>query len=216
MQFKDRIDAGKQLAQELKVYKNDPEAITIALPRGGVVIGFEISKALNLPLDIVVPRKIGAPGNEEFAIGAVAEDGEPMLNEEVVKLYNISKKYIDETIEKEKKEAQRRLKTYRGDRQPLDLKNKTAIIVDDGIATGATMIAAIHSTKAKGASKIVVAVPVGAPDSVEKVRALVDEVVCMDTPAFFGAVGAFYEVFPQTTDEEVIGMLKNSKSSEKS
>lgn len=211
MTFKNRQDAGQQLAGKLGKYKGDPDVIIIGLPRGGVVTAAEVAKELKVPLDIVVPRKIGAPGNPEFAIGAIAEDGEGIINQETVDMLGVTKEYIEETIAEEKEEAQRRLKAYRGDRASLDLKGKTAILVDDGIATGSTMRAAVLSAKAKGAKKIVVAVPVTAGDSKAKIEAEVDEFVCLDVPIFFGAVGAFYEEFSQTEDEEVIDILKTSQ-----
>lgn len=211
MIFKDRLEAGQRLAKALEKYKRQKDTIILALPRGGVVVGFEVAKTLELPLDLVVPRKIGAPGNPEFAIGAITEEGEGIFNEAVIRDYGISKEYIDKTVEEEKKEAQRRLKAYRGDRPPLNLVEKTVIIVDDGIATGLTMRAAIKSCKNKDPKKIVVAVPCGAKDSIDQIKQEVDEVVCLHAPIFFGAVGAFYENFEQTTDEEVIELMKKSK-----
>lgn len=212
MIFKDRIEAGQKLALALEKYKRQKEVIILALPRGGVVVGFEVAKALDLPLDLVVPRKIGAPGNPEFAIGAITEDGEGIFNEEVIRDYGISKEYLDKIIEEEKKEAQRRLKIYRGERASLNLVGKTIILIDDGIATGLTMRAAIKSIKVKNPKKIVVAVPCGAKDSINQIKKEVDEVVCLDAPIFFGAVGAFYENFEQTTDEEVVNLMKNQNN----
>jgi len=211
MIFKDRIEAGQKLAKALEEYKGQKDTIILGLPRGGVVTGFEIAKALELPLDLVVRRKIGAPGNREFGIGAITEEGEGIFNEGVIRDYEISKEYITRTVEEEKKEAQRRLKTYRGDRPPLDLKEKTVILVDDGIATGLTVRAAIKSVKNRDPKKIVVAVPCGAKDSIDQIKKEVDEVICLHAPIFFGAVGAFYREFPQTTDEEVIELIKESK-----
>lgn len=212
MIFKDRVDAGQKLAKALEKYKGRKETLVLALPRGGVVVGFEVARILNLPLDLVIPRKIGAPSNPEFAIGAITEEGEGIFNKEVIRNYGISEEYINKTVEEEKKEAQRRLKTYRGDRPSLNLIGKTVIIVDDGIATGLTMRAAIKSVKNRDPEKIVVAVPCAAKDSVEQIKKEVDEVVCLHTPIFFGAVGAFYQSFDQTTDEEVINLMKKSKA----
>jgi predicted phosphoribosyltransferase len=213
MIFHDRIEAGQKLALVLEKYKKQKETIILALPRGGVVVGFEVAKILNLPLDLVVPRKIGAPGNPEFAIGAITEEGEGIFNEEVIRDYGISKEYIEKTVEEEKKEAQRRLKTYRGDRLSLNLAGKTVIIIDDGIATGLTMRAAIKSIKVKNPKKIIVATPCGTKDSLEEIEKEVDKVVCLYVPIFFGAVGAFYKNFKQTTDEEVIDLIQKSKVS---
>ncbi len=215
MVFEDRKSAGRQLAEELSEYRNNRNAIVLGLPRGGVVVAYEIAKALNLPLDIIVPRKIGAPGNPEFAIGAIAEGGEGVFDQETISSYRISQEYIEKEVEKEKKEAERRLKLYRGNRPPLNLEKKTAILVDDGIATGATMEAAIQSIKSKGVEGIIVAAPTSAKDSLERIKAGVDKVICLDAPAFFGAVGAFYKSFPQTTDEEVIELMKGASPEKK-
>ncbi len=212
MLFENRIDAGQKLAKALLKYKNAPDTLILALPRGGVVVGFEIAKELNLPLDIVVPRKIGAPGNPEFAIGAITETGEGIFDEITIANYGINQEYINKTVAAEKKEAERRLKTYRGDRPPLDLKNKTVIIADDGLATGLTMRAAIKTVKQYGAAKIIVAVPVTPPDTAKIIQKEVDEIIYLDAPLFFGAVGAFYEEFTQTTDGEVIDLLKKSEN----
>lgn len=209
MIFKDRRDAGRRLAKKLEKYKGKKDTIILGLPRGGVVVADEVAQALGLPLDLVVPRKIGAPGNPEYAIGAITEDGEGIFNEEVVREYGMSREYLKKEIEKEKKEAKRRLKVYRGKRPPLStLKSKTTILIDDGIATGLTMKAAIRSVKKKGATKVVVAVPVAARDSLLEIKKEVDEVISLYTPIFFGAVGAFYEEFSQTEDSEVIEIMK--------
>jgi len=207
MTFENRLDAGRQLAAALKEYKNQKDTYLMALPRGGVVIGHEVAKKLNLPLDIVVPRKIGAPYNEEYGIGAVTETGKVIYDEEAVKSVNATKEYLAKKIKEETKEAQRRLETYRGTRPPLELKNKTIILVDDGIATGLTMQAAIRSVKDRKAKKVIVAVPLSAKDSLKKIKKEADEVICLDVPMFFTALGSFYGNFEQTTDKEVIKLL---------
>ncbi len=207
MIFKDRIDAGKQLAEKLVKYKDNSKAIVLGLPRGGLPVAYEVVKKINLPLDLIVTRKIGAPENPEFALGAIDEYGQGFFNED----YSQYQEHINKEIEKEKKEAQRRLKLYRGDREELELKDKTAILVDDGIATGATMRAAIKSVKAKGADKVVVAVPTTARDSAEIINKEADELIYLDAPALFGAVGAFYENFGQTEDQEVIKIMRETK-----
>jgi len=207
MIFKDRAEAGRKLAEVLGKYKNEPETVVLFLPRGGVVLAVEVARALNLPMDLVVPRKIGAPGHEEYAIGAITESGEGIFNEAELENLGIGQEYLDKTVAAEKKEAERRLRTYRGDRPPLDLAGKTVIIIDDGIATGLTMRAAIKSVQAKGASKVVVAIPVAARDSLDIIKQGVDEVICLNVPPFFGAVGAFYEVFEQVEDEEVVRLM---------
>ncbi|MBI4992363.1 MAG: phosphoribosyltransferase [Candidatus Harrisonbacteria bacterium] len=211
MIFKDRQDAGKKLAAKLLKYKNNPDVIILGLPRGGVIVAYEIARELNLPLDVVVPRKIGTPGNPELAIGAITEDGQNFFDEKMINDYRIGKDYINDEIEKEKTEAERRLKIYRGKRQPLNLKSKIAILVDDGIATGATMIASIRSAKNKGAKQVIVAVPTTASDSLKKISQEADRVIYLDAPLLFFAVGEFYQDFPQTTDAEVIELLSKAK-----
>lgn len=212
MIYKNRQQAGQKLAEKLNEFKGQKDTIILALPRGGVVTAFEIAKELNLPLDLVVPRKIGAPENEEYAIGAITETGEGIFNQEAIDSLRIPKSYLDNKIVEEKKEAQRRLKKYRQDRPPLNLENKIVIIIDDGIATGLTMQAAIKSVKEKKARKIIVAVPVSAKDSIIAIEKEVDKIICLQAPIFFGAVGAFYENFGQTTDEEVIELMKESEN----
>jgi len=212
MIFKDRQDAGQQLAQKLLDYKGKKNVIVLGLPRGGVVNAFEVSKGLNLPLDVLVPRKIGAPGFEEVAIGAITMDGAKILDQEAIKMYNISPDYIAKEIKAEGKEAKRRLEKFRGSKPPLDLKNMTAIIVDDGIATGATMRAAIQSAKIKGASKVIVAVPTLASESIDLIESETDQLIYLDAPpsALSYSVGQWYKDFAQTEDDEVVEILKNA------
>lgn len=214
MLFSNRQDAGQQLAQALKKYQNAPETIILALPRGGVVVGAEAARTLNLPLDIVVPRKIGAPNNPEYAIGAITETGEGIFNEQEKE--KVNKNWLKQEIEKEKQEARRRLKHYRGDRPSLNLPGQTVIIIDDGLATGLTMKAALAAVKKQKPAKIVVAVPVAAADSAREIQKEADEFVCLHTPIFFNAVGAFYTDFKQTTDKEVIHLLNYVPSSSQS
>lgn len=211
MIFKDRADGGAQLAKKLIAYKDQPDVVVIGLPRGGVVIGQAVALALNAPLDIVVPRKIGAPGEEELAIGAITEDGEVVLDNLEVRLLNVPKAQIDRTIAAEKKEAARRLALYRAGRPPLNLTGKTALLVDDGVATGATMRAAIRSARAKGAKKVVAAAPVIAADTLKTLKAEADDCVFLDAPDYFGAVGNSYGNFPQTSDQEVIQILSKGR-----
>ncbi|MBU1119108.1 phosphoribosyltransferase [Patescibacteria group bacterium] len=211
MTFPDRVEAGKKLASELQQkYSNVPNAIVVALPRGGLPLGYEVAKAMNIPLDIVVPRKIGAPGHDEYAIGALTEIGEPIFNESEKERFN--QDAIEKIVAEEKKEARRRLGLYRGKSKPLNLKDKTVFLVDDGIATGLTMRAAILSCKAKEAKKIIVAVPVASKEALDTIEKEVDDVVCLYEPRFFMAVGQFYEVFPQTKDSEVIETMKKYHS----
>lgn len=206
--FHDRRAAGAQLADALQQRATAPNTIILALPRGGVVVGAVVAETLHLPLDIVVPRKIGAPGNEEFAIGAITEDGAGVFDEKSIQQYHIAQEYIEATIKKEQAEAQRRLRTYRGQRPPLELRGKTVIVVDDGIATGATMKAALQSVRERDAKTVIVAVPVAAADSLEKLRPLADEIVCLLEPDVFYAVGQWYEEFDQVSDDEVIQLLQ--------
>lgn len=208
MLFKDRREAGRQVAALLKEYRNHPKTVVLGLPRGGVVTAQEIAAALDLPLDIIVARKIGAPGNPEFAIGAVDEEGEGFFNDAVIAEYGIDRAYLDREIVKAKNEARRRLSLYRGKRPALDLRGKIAILIDDGVATGATMRAAIQSAKRKEAAKVIVAVPVIARDTLEKLKAESDEVLYLAAPDSFMAVGQFYENFEQTDDETVVAIMR--------
>lgn len=203
--FKDRQDAGRQLARLLQDLK-DKNAIILALPRGGVVFGAEIAKILLLPLDVIVTRKIGAPESAELAIGAIDVDGDSVWDEQAVK--DVNKEWLAKEIEKEKQEAQRRQNLYRQDKAPLDLKDKIAVIVDDGVATGLTIKAAARYAKKFNPQKIIIASPIAAPDIVGELRKEADEVRILDTPEFFWAIGQFYENFPQVEDEEVVNILK--------
>lgn len=213
--FGNRIDAGEQLAKRLEVYRDDAQAVVVGLPRGGVPVAYEIALALHLALEIVCPRKIGAPTNKEFAVGAITETGEGLFNRETIEQLGISQAYIDQEIEKEKKIAQKRLAVYRQGRPKRDFKEKCVLLVDDGLATGATMKAAIHSIRAEKPRKIIVAVPVAPVETLNEITILADEVICLETPYFFQAVGQFYEDFTPTEDEEVIALLKLANSTEK-
>lgn len=208
MIFRDRKEGGEKLVPKLAKYKEDPNTIVIGLPRGGVVTAFEVAKGLHLPLDVVCPRKIGAPFNPELAIGAITETGEGIFHQDLIGHLGISRKYIEQEIEKEKLVAQRRLTLFRKNRSKVSLKGKNVIIVDDGLATGATMQAAIKSIRSEGAKKIIVAIPVAPPDTYEKIKEEVDEIVALDTPLYFAAVGQFYEDFTGTEDEEVVQLLQ--------
>ncbi len=209
MSFKDRFDAGQQLAKKVKKFE---KPYVLAIPRGGVVIGIEISKKLKCPLDIIVARKMGAPGNPELAIGAVTADGDLFLDEQLVEQVGVRHEYILEEQEAQMKEAERREDVYRSGREELSLKGKTAILVDDGLATGATMEAAVRSVKRCGAKKVVVAVPVAPQETVGRFKQLVDEVVVLSTPKSFWAIGQFYSDFPQVSDEEVVSILNEAEN----
>jgi predicted phosphoribosyltransferase len=208
--FADRIEAGKLLASALKKFSFH-NGIVLAIPRGGVVTGYEVAAALNVPLDIIIPRKIGAPDNPELAIGAMTEDGTIILDKNLVAYLNVSEEYIKKESEKQKLEIERRLKLYRQDTPYPSLKNRDVILVDDGIATGSTMKAALASVRNKGAKSVTVAIPVGPPSTIEELRKQADRVVCLYTPEYFSAIGQFFEDFTQTSDEEVINLLKLSR-----
>jgi putative phosphoribosyl transferase len=208
--FADRIDAGKRLALALKDFIGK-KAIVLAIPRGGVVVGHEIADDLNLPLDVIIPRKIGAPNNPELAIGAMTEDGTIILDENLVTYLGVIEDYIKEESDRQKLEIERRMKLYRQDVPYPSLENLDVIIVDDGIATGSTMKAALASVKNRGANTVTVAIPVGPPSTIVELEKQADKVVCLYTPEYFQAIGQFYDDFTQTTDDEVIKLLKQSK-----
>ena len=206
MRFKDREEAGKKLIERLATYKGAKDAVVVALPRGGVVLGRVVADALGLPLDIVVARKIGAPGNEEYAIGAVTADGNAVWNE--AERAAAGDRYCVEAVRKEVVEAKRRLGVYRSGWLPRDLSRKTVIIVDDGIATGFTMRAAVRKAREEGAKRVVVAVPVAPPDIISVIAGEVDEFIALDTPMTFAAIGGFYSEFPQVDDKTVVSLLR--------
>lgn len=206
--FKDRKDAGKKLAEKLLSYKDSPNTIVLGLPRGGVITAFEVANKLHLPLDVICPRKIGAPFNPELAIGAITETGEGFFNEALIRECHISQEYIQKKVAEEKAQAEHRLKVFRKNREKRSVEGKVVILIDDGLATGATMKAAISTMQAEGALKMIVAIPVAPEDTLNEIETLVDEVICLDTPLFFAAIGQFYEDFSQIEDEEVIELLR--------
>lgn len=208
--FHDRKDAGVQLAERLKHYKDAKEAVVLALPRGGAVTAYEIASALNIPLDVLIVRKIGFPGEPELAIGAVSETGVVVLNKEIISAYGVSEEYIRDEISKQKEEILRRVKVYRGGRKIGELKNKTIILVDDGVATGATMKAAIATLRKEKIKKLVVALPVAPPETAEELKKIADEFICVETPFHFTAIGAHYRDFTQVSDSEVEEILRKS------
>jgi predicted phosphoribosyltransferase len=208
--FYDRTDAGRRLAKLLKRRIQGP-CIVLAIPRGGVVVGYEVAKELGCPLDVVISRKVGAPAQPELAVGAVAEDGVVFVDEEIAGLVGVSRDYVERRAREELREVRRRAEEYRGEREMPDLSGKTVILVDDGLATGLTMMAAVHMARNKGAEKVVVAVPVSPPETVAKLRRHADEVICLETPTNFYAIGQFYERFDQLTDEETNSILRKSR-----
>ncbi|MCS6859847.1 MAG: phosphoribosyltransferase [Abditibacteriales bacterium] len=208
--FRDRAEAGRMLAARLKAYAHRPGVVVLALPRGGVPVGYEIAKALHVPLDVFIVRKLGVPGHEELAMGAIASGGVRVLNEEVVAALRLRDEVIDLVAEAERRELERRERLYRGDRPPLNMRGRTVILVDDGIATGATIRAAVIALYQQQPLRLIVAVPVAAADTCEALRAEVDELVCVMTPEPFYAISIWYEDFSPTTDEEVSAWLKRS------
>ena len=207
--FLDRWDAGRQLARRLiKFQAQNP--FVFAIPRGGVVVAEEIAKPLKAPLDLIIPRKIGSPANREMAIGAVTQDGSVMLDQSILAYMGIEEKDLSPQIEAEKKEINRRMTLYRGTPEPPKVEGKTIILVDDGIATGYTVLAAIKSLRKLNPQKLILAVPVVPGDSADKFAREADEFVCLEAPEIFYAVGQFYHNFDQTTDQEVINILQGN------
>jgi predicted phosphoribosyltransferase len=206
--FRDRREAGRLLAAKLTAYANRPDVIVLALPRGGVPVGYEVARALGAPLDVFVVRKLGVPGYEELAMGAVATGGVRVLNDQVVSRLGIPEHVIDAVAAHEQHELALREPLYRGGRPPLDVRDRTVILVDDGLATGATMHAAIAALRQLHPARIVVAVPTASPETCEEMRAEADDVICAVTPEPFQAVGRWYQDFSQTMDEEVQDLLK--------
>jgi predicted phosphoribosyltransferase len=212
--FKDRIQAGELLAKRLEAYAGRPDVVVLALPRGGVPVGYAVAKALNVPLDVMVVRKLGLPGHEEFAMGAIASGGEYVLNRDLLERVGMPGQMIEATARRELAELERREKLYRAGRPPLQLRGCTVILVDDGLATGATMQAAVKAVRKAEPARIVVAVPVGSPDTCREMSKEADEVVCYCTPNPFHAVGLWYEEFSQTSDEEVEKLLEEIRQSQ--
>lgn len=208
--YRNRQEAGKYLAEHLAAYRDRDDVIVLALPRGGVPIGYEVAKALHAPLDVFIVRKIGMPGAEEFAIGAIASGGVRLLDEDLIARYGVSRAAVDAVIAAEERELERREQQYRGDRRLPDLTGKTVILVDDGLATGSTMRAAVAALRREGAARIVVGVPVAAPETCQLLEHEVDDIVCAVTPQPFHAVGLWYADFSQTSDGEVHALLERA------
>jgi putative phosphoribosyl transferase len=217
MLFTDRQDAGRRLAAELMRFK-DSKPVVLALPRGGVPVGFEIARAIGAPLDVVLVRKIGAPGMSELAIGAIAE-GEPLekiIDDRIVAELDVPETYIDHEIARQAAEIERRRSRYLKGRVPVDIRGSTALVVDDGLATGATMRAALRAVRRRHPAKLVLAVPVAPTAAIEHLQREVDEVVCLATPEEFFAIGQFYVDFRQVEDDEVIALLEAASAKERS
>ena len=205
--FSNRREAGRELARLLPSARPSDDVVVLALPRGGVPVAFEIARALGVPLDVFLVRKLGTPGHPELAMGAIASGGIRVLNDEVVQALDIPPHLIDAVTEREQSELERRASAYQQGRPFPSLRNRTVVLVDDGLATGSTMKAAVQAVKQHEPARVVVAVPVGAPEICRALRAIADEVICARTPAHFSAVGEWYRDFAQTTDDEVTALL---------
>jgi len=214
MIYRNRSEAGKELATKLSTYKDRDDVLVLALPRGGVPVAFEVAQALNAPLDVFLVRKLGVPGHEELAMGAIATGGVRVLNDDVVDYLKIPDAVIDSVASEESKELKRRELAYRGNRPEPDVKGKTVILIDDGLATGSTIRAAAQALRQQDPARIVVAVPVSAPETCDEYRIGVDEIICAATPDPFWGVGLWYDDFSQTTDEEVHDLLERARKAE--
>jgi putative phosphoribosyl transferase len=206
--FYSRQEAGAELADQLRKYRGRNDVIVLALPRGGVPVAYEVAEALDAPLDVFLVRKLGMPGHSELAMGAIASGGVRVLNEDVIQAYRIPEQAIDAVARNEEEELKRREREYREGRPPLDLAAKTVILVDDGLATGSTMRAAVEAVRLHRPARVIVAVPVGAPSTCEEFADIADETICARTPAPFFAVGQWYQDFSQTSDDEVRTLLQ--------
>jgi len=212
MLFRDRADAGRHLLSRLGAYHGRPDVVVLGLPRGGIPVGYEVARGLGAPLDVFVVRKLGVPGQEELAMGAIATGGVRVVNRDVVDALHIAPDVLDRAAEAERRELERRERSYRGDRPEPKVEGRTVILVDDGLATGSTMRAAVQALRQQRPARIVVAVPVAAFATCEELRREVEDVVCFATPEPFMAVGRFYDDFSQTTDEEVHDLLASARA----
>jgi putative phosphoribosyl transferase len=213
-QYKDRAGAGRVLAEQLSTYVGGSEVVVLALPRGGVPVGFEVAMALGIPLDVFIVRKLGAPGHEELAMGAIASGDVVVINDEVVGALKIPPDVIETEVANERLELARREAIYRGGRPPLDVRGKTAILVDDGLATGSTMRAAVAALRLLEPARIVVAVPIAAKSTCAEIQKIADECICAVTSDYFRAVGLWYDNFEQTDDDEVCQLLARADQRE--
>jgi putative phosphoribosyl transferase len=207
MRFHNRRDAGRQLAEKLTGYSGRPDVVVLGLPRGGIPVAHEVATRLKVPLDVFLVRKLGVPGHPELAMGAIAEGGTDVLSHDLIRDLGIPRSLIEQSAARERLELERRDTLYRGARRPVTVRDRTIILVDDGLATGSTMEAAVLALKRQAPSRIVVAVPVGAREACDRLRRIVDEVVCLSSPESFNAVGLWYVDFSQTTDDEVRRVL---------
>ncbi|MFC0551626.1 phosphoribosyltransferase [Planotetraspora thailandica] len=208
--FLDRHDAGLRLAERMRGITDPANAVVLGLPRGGVPVAFEVAQALGAPLDVIVVRKLGVPYQPELGFGAVGEGGVIVINRNVVRLAALTEAEMTRVEERERAELGRRARRFRGERLPLELRDRTVIVVDDGVATGGTARAACQVARARGASHVILAVPVGAPETIRSLREDADEVVCLETPDYFHAIGVWYRDFFPTTDQEVVELLRRA------
>ncbi len=208
--FQDRAEAGRRLAAELSAYASDPDVVVLALPRGGVPVAFEVAEVLGAPLDVFLVRKIGVPGNEELALGAIASGGTGAFNHGLIEALGLSSAMVERLVAEERRELERRQRVYRGDRDPLSVVGRTVILVDDGMATGASMLAAVAALRPQQPARIIIAIPVAAASTCDEIRPEVNALVCLAKPELFSAVGQWYEEFSQVTDDEVCYLLKQA------
>ena len=212
MQFRDRHEAGQALAEKLQFLKGEEDVLILAIPRGGVVVAYEIARELLAPLDVYITRKIGAPYNPELALGAIASDGNIVLDHDMIERLGVSSTYLEKEKARQRKEIERQLREYRGSRPSLNVTDKIVVLVDDGVATGATTLASIRALKRHPLSRLILATPVAPPEVAATLRKEVDQVIILSTPEHFWAVGAFYLVFDQTSDEQVIRLLQSAST----
>ena len=208
--FRDRRSAGRQLAESLMKFRGRPDVLVLGLPRGGVPVAYEVARALNAELDVLVVRKLGVPYQPELAMGAITSGGSTVLNDDMTRLLGITLSQIESVIRSERLELERRERDYRGDREPLQVMGRTVIVIDDGVATGASMLAAVKALHAMQAAHIIVAVPTGSDEALEELKVYADECVCLSTPPFFYSVGRWYQDFSQVGDEEVRMLLASA------
>ena len=211
MHFRDRHEAGRLLGAELTALGGQKDLLVLGIPRGGVVVAYEVAKALDAPLDVYITRKIGAPYNPELAIGAVASDGTLVLDHGLIARVGASDDYVQAETKRQRQEIERRLEAYRGSQAAPSLEAKTVILVDDGVATGATVLASLRAIRQRKPAQLILAIPVGPPETIQLLGKEADRVVCLHTPEFFWAVGAFYGVFDQTSDAEVVQLLQEPR-----
>jgi putative phosphoribosyl transferase len=212
LSFEDRQDAGRQLAERLQGYRGRAGLLVLALPRGGVTVGYQVASQLRCPLDVLIVRKLGCPNNPELAAGAISETGTRVLNEDVIKLQQIAEAYLAEETARQQEQIARRLELYRNGAKLAPLDGQTVILVDDGVATGATLKAALATLRCEGLKMLIAAIPVAHPETAREIVSTVDAWVCLATPAWFGAVGQFYRDFTQVSDAEVVELLSRVKA----